>query len=174
MTHHMLEAVAPILSAVKNSGPTIYVGAFLATALMLFLPEVVAMQIGIAEVRGAYRLHLGLVFVASTSLLVAYGLFALKPVFKSVHHSWQVDRNARLTLQACTAAEKEILRQYIGDGENTVFQSIYDGVANGLEAKGIVYRASNVSVPGQPGFMFPYNLQPYARKILDKERWLLD
>jgi hypothetical protein len=43
----------------------------------------------------------------------------------------------------------------------------------GLVAKGVVYRASQVSVPGQPGMQFPFNLQPYARKLLTKNRhWI--
>jgi hypothetical protein len=42
---------------------------------------------------------------------------------------------------------------------------MYDGVAMGLEAKKIIYRSSNISAPGGT---FPYNMQPYARKILNE------
>ena len=71
-------------------------------------------------------------------------------------------------MAALTADEKQMLRPYIFAGENTVYESIYDGVANGLVAKRILYRASNLSVPGTPGVLFPFNLQPQARIELTK------
>ncbi len=33
---------------------------------------------------------------------------------------------------------------------------------------------SALAVPGQPGMLLPYNMQPIARKILKRHRWLLD
>jgi hypothetical protein len=88
--------------------------------------------------------------------------------------AWSFRRNLQSTLLALTQAEKEFLRPFIVQGENTQYKSIYDGVANGLQGKGIVYRASNLSVPGTPGMLFPWNLQPYARIALNKNRQLLD
>jgi hypothetical protein len=80
----------------------------------------------------------------------------------------------RKTLRELTRAERTFLRPYIIQGENTQYEPINDGVANGLQAKGIIYRASNISLPGVPGMLFPWNLQPYARRALDKNRNLLD
>jgi hypothetical protein len=89
-------------------------------------------------------------------------------------NEWRLRRRLRSTLTDLTKAEKEFLRPYILQNENTRHQSIYDGVANGLEAKGIIYRASNFSVPGTPGIPFPWNLQPGARTVLNKKRHLLE
>lgn len=60
----------------------------------------------------------------------------------------------RNTLRELTQAEKAFLRPFVIEGENT-YASINDGVANGLQGKGIVYRASNLSLPGVPGMLFP-------------------
>jgi hypothetical protein len=86
---------------------------------------------------------------------------------------WRFRRNTQTILRTLTKAEKEFLRSYILGDENTRYASIYDGVANGLQAKGIVYRASNISVPGTPGMLFPWNLQPDAREALNKNRSFL-
>jgi hypothetical protein len=70
-------------------------------------------------------------------------------------------------------AEKKFLMPYILEGENSCNVSIYDGVANGLRAKAIIYRASDITIPGVPGMLCPHNMQPYARALLNKHRRLL-
>ena len=87
--------------------------------------------------------------------------------------SWMFKRNALEILSELTAKEKQFLRAYIDDGENTKHAPINDGVACGLVAKKILYRASNLSLPGMPGMIFPYNMQPHARKILRKKPELI-
>jgi hypothetical protein len=77
-------------------------------------------------------------------------------------------------LKSLTKDEKAFLRPYIVDDENTQYASIYDGVANGLLAKNIVYRASHITVPGMPGMECPFNLRSYCRKVLNRRRHWLD
>jgi len=84
---------------------------------------------------------------------------------------WRIEQSVRGTLSELTEDEKSFLRHYIVDGQNTKYAQISDGVAKGLQAKNVVFRASNVSVPGGS---FPFNLQPVARRILTKRRQLLD
>jgi hypothetical protein len=87
---------------------------------------------------------------------------------------WRFRRNLQSTLLDLTHAEKEFLRPFILEGNNTRYVSISDGVANGLQAKGVIYRASNFSLGGRPGMLFPWNLQPYARRALNENRHLLE
>jgi hypothetical protein len=94
--------------------------------------------------------------------------------FESLLKWWSFRRHLRRTFRELTTAEKEFLRQFIVDGENTAYEPIHSGVAGGLVGKHIIYRASHVSVGGVPGILFPYNLQPYARKALNKNPALLD
>jgi hypothetical protein len=69
------------------------------------------------------------------------------------------------TLGTLTFDEKQFLRPFIINGENTVNAPISDGVSGGLVAKRIVYRSSNVFY----GFNAPFNLQPMARRLLTEK-----
>jgi hypothetical protein len=96
------------------------------------------------------------------------------PFAQNQWNTWRWHRETRRALADLTRSEKDFLRPFIIQGENTRYESIYDGVANGLQAKGIIYRASNLTVPGRPGMLAPCNLQPYARQVLNENRHLLD
>jgi len=102
----------------------------------------------------------GLVFGIAV-LLVSLASHAA-PVAGNWIREWRFKKGLQRKLLELTQAEKEFLRPFILQGDNTRYVSIYDGVANGLQGKGIVYRASNLSVPGTPGILFPWNLQSYA------------
>jgi hypothetical protein len=80
----------------------------------------------------------------------------------------------RKALEDLTYGEKELLQKYIFEDKTTQYFPIYDGIANALEAKNILCKASSVTVPGRPGMLCPYNLQPYARTFLSKRRDLLE
>jgi hypothetical protein len=145
-----------------------------ATSLVLFLPDSTIAQLGLEGVRETYRMALGLTFVGSASLVVVHALFAVPSLMRNPWINWRY-RSAILShLRALTAQEKQFLRPYIINGETSRYASVTDGVANSLKAKGVVYRASNITVPGQPGMQLPYNLQPCPRKVLNRKRWLLD
>ena len=45
----MLESVATFITAIKNGGPPIYAATFIATALLLFLPDVAIVQMASAR-----------------------------------------------------------------------------------------------------------------------------
>jgi hypothetical protein len=56
----MFEAFGAVIAAVIKAGVPIYVSALIASTLLLFLPDSIASQIGIAEFRQLYRGYLGL------------------------------------------------------------------------------------------------------------------
>jgi hypothetical protein len=170
----MMEFFAPILTAIKDAGPRIYATVFVVSLCLIALPVNWIDSIGLTEFRASYRVYLALAFIISAALLLIHCLFSLGKPIRKVYQNWRLERGIRSELEALTEDEKVLLRKYVRDGMNSCYQSIYDGVPNGLEAKGIVYRASQVSVPGSPGQKFPYNLQPYARKILKDTPSLLD
>jgi len=164
----------PVVNAIRNAGPQLYTAALVASSLVLFLPDSVIAQIGLTGARETYRLPLGLVFVASASLVAVHTLFSIPGLLTSPWRNWRYRSHVREHLSRLTAQEKQFLRPYIANGEATRHASVTDGIANGLQAKGIVYRAANITLPGQPGLLLPYNLQPIARKILERKCWLLD
>jgi hypothetical protein len=170
----MLESIGPLITAIKNAGPRLYAAALISSLLLLFLPNSILAEIGLLNFRQTHRLELGVTLLASITLLSVHSLFAIAPFVQNQWKSWRWHSEIRKALADLTDAEKVFLRSYIIDGENTRYESIYDGVANGLRSKQIVYLASSITVPGMRGMVIPYNLQPYARKVLNKRRHLLN
>lgn len=166
----MFEAAGAVIAAVIKAGVPIYVAALIASTLLLFLPDSIAHQLGLAELRQLFRPYLGALFVASISLLAAYGLSAISDVVKSRLDERRLRRQTLETLGMLTSAEKRFLRPFIAEGQNTILAPIGDGVAGGLVAKTVVYRSSNII----QAFAAPYNLQPIARKLLTENPQLLD
>lgn len=68
-------------------------------------------------------------------------------------------------LRNLTDDEKAVLRKYMDQNVRTQHLSFSDGVANGLEAKKIIYRASSL---GSHMAFFAYNIQDGAFEILAK------
>jgi hypothetical protein len=144
-----------------------------AASAALFLPASLIQTIGLTEFREAHRMELGLALVASGSLLliqlvIAIGNFLTAPIRRR-----RFSKDIRRQLESLTYEEKQFLRPYIYGGENTNYAQYSDGIANGLAAKKIIYRASQMSIPGTM-MAFPYNLQAYARQELSKHPHLLD
>jgi hypothetical protein len=170
----VFELIAPLITAVKNAGPPIYTAVLVATLFLVLLPDPYLTQLGLVEIRLQYRTAIGIALIASASLLIVSTLFALAPHLGNRWKVWRLHRDTFHSLKTLTKAEKEFLMPYILGGENTRNVSIYDGVANGLRAKAIIYRASDVTIPGRSGMLCPHNMQPYARELLNKHRRFLD
>jgi hypothetical protein len=164
---------AATLTAIKNAGPPFYAAVLIGSGLILFLPADLISQIGLAEFRDSYRTYLGALFIGSACLVSVHSIFGLAPIVGRKLKMWSFSRTTRGYLKTLTKDEKEFLRPYIIDGQNTRNESIYNGIANGLEGKGLIYKASMVTIPGSPGMRLPFNMQPYVRRLLTKHRhWL--
>jgi hypothetical protein len=159
-----MEYVGPIITAIRNAGPRIYGGAFVASCLLLFAPGNLRETIGLNEFVTTHRAYVGCVLVESASLLVVYVVAFCQDFIKEWLGELLSKRRAIALLKELTTEEKEFLKKYIDGDRNTVYAGIHDGIAGGLAAKGIIYLASQVSTAGYPAF--PYNLQPWARKAL--------
>jgi hypothetical protein len=167
----MFEAAGAAIAAVLKVGVPVYIAALIASSLLLFLPDTIALQIGIAGFRLLFRGYIGATFIVSLSLLLAYGISAISCSVRNTLDDRHLYRLTLDTLRLLTADEKRFLRPFVIEGKNTVKADISNGVVGGLVAKCILYRASNV---GHLYSGFPYNLQPIARKILSEKPKLLD
>ena len=119
-------------------------------------------------------MYLGIAVLASGSLVVVTAAFASATFVPKLWERHSTHRKVFKALRSLTEDEKAFLRPYIVDGENTRYASIYDGVPNGLQAKNIIYRASQITVPGRPGMQLAFNLRSYCRKALNRHRHWLD
>jgi hypothetical protein len=156
--------IASTITAVLKAGWKLYLAALIASGAFLFLSDSLISQLGLDQLRHTYRMQAGVVLIVSASLLLTHLISVIWSAVLSPWHEWRFRRKIYNTLTELTEAEKDFLRPFIHQGENTQYAEIYDGIAKGLEAKQILYRSSNVGAPG--GFSFPYNMQPYARKLL--------
>lgn len=166
----MFEAIGAVVAAIIKAGVPIYIGAFIASSLLLFLPDSAAKLLGLVEFRQTYREYLGVAFVVSVSLLFAHGLSGIVRFASDWLDARRLRRHTLKTLSSLSSSEKQFLRPFIVDGENTRFASISDGVTGGLAAKQLIYRSSNVF----ERFAAPYNLQPPVRQLLMDNPHLLD
>jgi hypothetical protein len=169
----MLEWIGPTITAVVSAGRPLYFSAFIAASLLLFLPDPLISLVGLAEARSEHRTLAGATLLISASLLAADLLLLIGRAIRRRHRERLLDRNIRERLHELTFEEKQFLRPYIHEGVNSMYASYYDGLPNGLEAKSIIFRASNMSTPGV-SMNFPWNLQPIARRLLTQNPHLLD
>jgi len=137
----------------------------LAGFLLLFMPAAFIDRMGLLTFRQRFLPYIGAISLLSGTLLIAHfgafivDWFKVRMNLRTMHKS----------LKSLTAAEKEALRPFILDGENTQDFAVNDGVAGGLHAKHILYPSSSVGM----GFQFPYNIQPWARQYLKRHPKLL-
>jgi len=75
-------------------------------------------------------------------------------------------------LHNLTLKERQALRRYVTGNTQTATFHIGDGVAKGLEVKGILYRATSVSKGPVPEFDF--NIQPWAYDYIVQDPDLLE
>jgi hypothetical protein len=167
----MFEAIGAIITAVLRVGVPIYVAAFIASGLLLFLPDAIAQQIGIAAFRQIWRGDIGVVLIASIALLASSVISTISQSIGNRLDNRHLQRSILKILRMLTKDEKLFLRSFITEDLTTRYAAINDGIVGGLYAKGIIFRSSNI---GSSSLNFPYNLQPISLKILSENRDLLD
>ena len=143
------------------AAPLLAVG--IATGIVLFVPDSVALTLGVDAFRSEHRGFIGGAFIFSWSYLAAQLLWWFR---KLGVDAWS-RRKGRLArekqLHSLTLEEQGYLGPYVRDGVNTCNFPVEDGVIGGLLAKAIVYRSSNVFDVLEG---VPYNIQPWAKAYL--------
>lgn len=148
--------------------PPWFLGALAAASgLALIVSGPVATALGLSGAKPEHRFWLGLTLVFSCSALLLRAGGTLWQVLAKRARKCRDLRAYRVALTTLSRQEKEVLRRYLDSGSKTQLLSYTGGIASSLEAAGIIYRASNISVRGVPGTPFPYNLQPWAWDYLN-------
>lgn len=144
---------------------------FIASALILFVPDHLSQKLGMQGLREEYALPLGLLFVFSASMLAGNAILSMWGILRPSVRDWVFVRANRGVLKNLTEAEKEALRPYILDGEAEQTFRLGDGVVNLLVGKKVLKRAANLAVFYD---QFHYFMQPWARQYLERNKHLLD
>jgi Na+-transporting methylmalonyl-CoA/oxaloacetate decarboxylase gamma subunit len=173
----MIEWLGSVLSTLRQTSPIIFFGISLASGILVFAGHDIADTMGLADFRQQYRVEIGLAFVFSVSIFFAQTLWGTGRLIRAFGKRSLEARKAKRALEEkrkqlhdLTPDEKAYLQPYIKQEENTQYFAIVDGIAGGLEAKGIIYRSSNVG-----NFLSgtAYNMQPWAREYLRENPDLL-
>jgi hypothetical protein len=170
----MFEAITGFLSALKGVTPVILVGIALATGVGLFAGDHLMTALGLVELRAHYRAHLGIAFIAASSLLVAQtGAWFWQLTVSKIQRTRRGRRELAAlqhSLSFLSPDEQAYLVPFIHGQANTLYFRIEDGIAGGLVAKHILYRSSNI---GHMRTGFAHNIQPWAKEYLDQHPDLL-
>jgi hypothetical protein len=174
----MLESLVVAFNAVKQATPTLLLGVALAAAALLFLPEAVVGAVGLNDLLRTNRPYVGAALLVSVAILAAQAFVAAIAFGKGMYLKRKAKRVAALAeqqrlerLTKLTPEERAYLIPYIATEINTCYFSIEDGIAGGLQAKGIIYRSANI---GDMVTGFAFNLQPWAREHLNQNPQLLE
>jgi Super-infection exclusion protein B len=152
-----------LAEVVKLLAPRVLIAIAVSCAVVLFLPSPALGRIGLLTLRESRRGELGGALVVSVALLLA-------DATSSAWKDWAQKRGMWRELKRLTPDEKDVLRRYLEEDTGTISWSVESGVVNGLQAKRILYRASEIS---DASLIFPYNLQPWARDRLRKKPGLV-
>lgn len=138
----------------------------LVTLASLFFPHQVAASLGIEGLRNQFRPWLGVAaLVSAAGLMIFFG--------SGLEARWNLrkeTKKAYAQLRNLTGEEKVLLAPYLAEQTNTQYFDIRDGIATGLQSRGILYRPTNL---GNLLRGFAFNLQPWARSELEKHPELL-
>lgn len=174
----MLDSLLGAFNAAKQLTPTLLLGTALAAGVLLLLPTSAIEILGLTQFRSENRALIGGTLVVTTSLLSAQLLARLGLALKRIYErrrqrrsQTRIDKLRAERLEKLTPDEKGYLLPYIANEENTLYFGIDDGVAGGLQAKEIIFRATNV---GDMVTGFAFNLQPWAREHLSANPNLLE
>ncbi|WP_295511889.1 super-infection exclusion protein B [uncultured Sulfitobacter sp.] len=134
---------------------------------LLFTPTNFIASLGLGELVSSNRPAIGLLFLLSAATLGTEISVASYKFVVDQHKKKKYGKFVRAQLSNLSADEKSALRTYIEEDVSTRHFSMSQGVAQGLEGKGILSRSSNLGVPGS-GDHFPFLLQPEAKKAIQE------
>lgn len=171
----MIETLPGAVALLKEIGIRVVAATTaLTSGVVLFAPPSVLSDLGLTEFMADKRGFMGLLFLASLGTLAVLFLQMVSSHMTSERAGRASERSSKQdwleVLIDLTPSEKAYLLPYIENQESTQYFSMSDGVAGGLVAKGILYQAANL---GSMRYGFAYNLQPWARRQLTKNRKLL-
>ena len=158
-----MEIVTGLFALLKDVSPKIAAISAIVSGILLFSPSEFISRVGLDEMLKSYHSHFGIAFLISIAVIAVECLFWIAKRIKARIREGEVKRNLQGMLAELTPSEKEYLAPYIFNQVNTQFFGVSDGIAQGLQAKGVLYRSSNI---GNIFDGFPYNLQPWARQFL--------
>lgn len=150
----------------KEKSPIFFSVILISSSVLLFGPESLLKSLGGQQIVEQNRTAIGAAFLFSLAFISVFcSSFVFKKIarkLKSNSNRIAIDKLRTEYMNELTAEEILYLLPFWA-GINTLYFILEDGVRGGLEAKDIIYRASNT---GSRIDGFAYNIQPWALKFL--------
>ena len=157
-----------ISAFLKEKSPAFFSVIVMCSATLLFGPRKLIDTLGLEPFIEEYRTLIGAAFLFSFAFII---VLLLSWLFKKIIRFFTSKSNYKKSeklraeyMENLTREEVLYLLPFWG-GLNTLVFPMDDGVRGGLDAKGIIYRASNT---GSVLTGFAYNIQPWALEFLKK------
>jgi len=165
-----MEVLNKILESLKLSLSNLFICS-VALGLLLFAPADKLQIVGIYDFVTTYRNYISITwyFVSLVFVLKFSGSFlviAIVPFLTNLLETIKIKRK----LKSLNGQEKNILKQYLINDTNSLELPLNDGTVNELAANGIIYRSSII---GRLISGFSYNIDPWAKKYLEKNTHIL-
>ncbi len=139
------------------------------SGILVFAPTDLLDTLGVAPLVIQYRSSLGAIFLLCVSVLVVrMGTSVVRGV-KHKYDNSRLRKAREARLHDLTPQERTILDSYFSEQTRTQELDSTDGVVNGLEHAGIIYRSSIVGELES----WAYNIQPWAWDYLNAHPDLL-
>ncbi len=133
----------------------------LATGAVVLAPAPAAAVLGLEVLRNAHRPYIGAALVLSSAVLLAKALAFGGQLVKERVRRWRDSRQ----LLFLAPDQKAVLARYLSENTCTLNFGLNNGVAQGLEQVGLIYRSAQMGTM-QKGFA--YNIKPWLRVHLLK------
>jgi hypothetical protein len=165
----MWDGVFSMLLKFLDLAPRYLVVIAVFAAFLLFGPDWALKHLGVSNFAQDERPWLGLSFIMSIALCLAYwGEQIIRRKWNAILSKKAIEK-ALQCLHALTEDEKQILRFYITKQTKTNCLYVTDGVVHGLVAKGIIYPSARIGL----GLCVDYNIHDFAWEYLNQNESLL-
>jgi hypothetical protein len=166
----MLEGIASFLGSFRKMAPLSLLGVGIGSGVFLFANDGLSKTLGAAELIEQHRSIIGLIFIGSWAFLYAHLICwgGAQLVAATRSRRQRVIRESQL--RNLTPEERHYLVPYALKSQTTQRFACDDGIAGGLEARGILFRSSKMFELDR----IPYNIQPWACKYLQLHPELLE
>lgn len=151
----------------------VFIGLFIATGIVLFLPDSLATKMYMVDFRNKYGFVISLVFICSFTISVVGGISAYWSKSKEKRRTKRALKNAKEGLKKLDDYKAAIVYELYKEDNHTSELPLNDGAVRWLEQLVIIGKATNnYPVWDLTNPVFPYMLQPWVVSELDSNEEL--
>jgi hypothetical protein len=167
----MVDGILKSALEILKLAPRYLIAFGLMASVLLFSPKEFLEQIGLVEFTKNNRPWLGLTLIVTSGLFVVSMVSTGWTAFRRWRWHKKAVKELKGYLRRLTEEEKQILRFYYAKETKTNYLRVTDGVVQGLVAKGVIQRSSNM---GDMVDGFAHNINEIVWQELNEHPDILD